>query len=135
MSRTMRFIATISLLGCLTRSSIAQESKWGSPDDPTVKFINAIEAKWASSNCSPQPNLKAAVADDFQGMATDGHCYDKAEAIAADPNARARDCQLGQVKVRFFGDSMAIAYEQRTASARQQTARRQSDARCGLTRG
>ena len=110
MSRTMFFIATISFLGCLTRPSIAQDSKWGSPDDSTVKFIIAIEAKWASSSCSPQPDLKAVIADDFQGTATDGHRYDKVEAIASDPKAVARECQLGDVKVRFFGDSMAIAY-------------------------
>ena len=42
--------------------------------------------------------------------ATDGHRYDKVEAISIDPKALARDCQLGDVKVRFFGDSIAIAY-------------------------
>lgn len=110
MSRTMLFIATISLLGCFTTPGIAQESRWGSPDDSTVTFIIAAEAKWASSSCSPQPDLKAVIADDFQGTATDGHRYDKAEAIATDPKAVARDCQLGEVKVRFFGDSIAIAY-------------------------
>ena len=82
----------------------------GSADDPTVKFIITIEAKWASSSCSPQPELKDVIADDFQGTATDGHRYGKAEAIATDPKVVARDCQLGQVKVRFFGDSIAIAY-------------------------
>ena len=50
------------------------------------------------------------IADDFQGTATDGHRYDKAEAIATDLKVVARDCQLGEVKVRFFGDSIAIAY-------------------------
>lgn len=110
MSRTMLFIASISLLGCLTTPGIAQDSRWGSPEDPTVKFMIAIEAKWASSSCSPQPDLKAAIADDFQGTATNGHRYDKADAIASDPKAVARDCQLGDVKVRFFGDSIAIAY-------------------------
>ena len=110
MSPKMLFIGTILFLGSLTPRVIAQESRWGSSDDPTVKFIIAIEAKWASSSCSPQPELKAAIADDFQGAATDGHRYDKAEAIATDPKAVARDCQLGEVKVRFFGDSIAIAY-------------------------
>ena len=110
MSHKMLFIATITFLGCLTPPSIAQESRWGSPDDPTVKFIIAIEAKWAKSSCSPQPELKAVIADDFQGTATDGHRYDKEEAIATDPKVLARDCQLGGVKVRFFGDSIAIAY-------------------------
>ena len=110
MSRTMLFIATISFLGCLTTPGIAQDSRWGSPDDSTVKFIIDAEAKWASSGCSPQPELKAVMADDFQGTSTDGHRYDKAAAIASDPKAVARDCQLGDVKVRFFGDSIAIAY-------------------------
>jgi hypothetical protein len=98
MSRAMLFIATFSFLGCLTTPSIAQDSRWGSPDDPLVKFIIAIEAKWASSSCSPQPDLKAVIADDFQGTATNGHRYDKAEAIATDPKALERDCQLGDVK-------------------------------------
>ena len=98
MSRTMLFIATISFLGSLTTPSIAQEARWGSPDDSTVKFIIAIEAKWASSNCSPQPDLKVVIADDFQGTATDGHRYDKVEAIAPDSKAVA----AGDVKVRFL---------------------------------
>ena len=110
MSATMLFIAMISFLGYLTTPGIAQEARWGLPDDSTVKFIIAIEAKWASSSCSPQPDLKAVIADDFQGTATDGHRYDKVEAIATDPKAVARDCRLGDVKVRFFGDSIAIAY-------------------------
>ena len=135
MSRTMLFIATISFLGCLTTPSIAEDSRWGSPDDSTVKFIIAIEAKWASSSCSPQPDLKAVIADDFQGTATDGHRYDKVEAISIDPKALARDCQLGDVKVRFFGDSVPSPTDQKTVSAREQTARRQGDVRCGLTRG
>ena len=88
MSRTMLFIATISFLGCLT-PSIAQDSRWGSPDDPIVKFIIAIEAKWASSSCSPQPDLKAIIADDFQGTTTNGHRYDKAE-----DGKEARRCQV-----------------------------------------
>lgn len=89
---------------------VAQESRWGSPDDDTVKFITNFEAKWASSACSPQPDLKDAVADDFQGTSTKGLRYSKEEAITTDTKSLSRDCQLGEVKVRFFGDSMAIAY-------------------------
>src|SRR3954454_11387682 len=110
MLRTTLIIAAISFLGALATSTIAQDSKWGSPDNPLVKFIIATESKWASSNCSPQPDLKAVIADDFQGTATDGHRYDKTEAIATDPKTLARDCQLGEVRVRFLGDSTAIAY-------------------------
>jgi hypothetical protein len=128
MLRTTLIIAAISFLGALATSTIAQDSKWGSPDDPLVKFIIATESKWASSNCSPQPDLKGAIADDFQGTATDGHRYDKAEAIATDPKALARDCQLGDVKVRFFGDSIAIAYG--TESRIRKTADGKEEKRC-----
>jgi hypothetical protein len=106
----MLFIAAISFLGCLTPPGIAQESRWGSPDDPTVKFIIAIEAKLASSACSPQPDLKTVIADDFQGTSPTGRRYGKDEAITTDTKSLARDCQLGEVKVRFFGDSIAVAY-------------------------
>lgn len=105
------FIATISLLGCLIASAgLAQESRWGSSDDSTVRFMIEMEGKWARSACSPQPELKDVIADDFQGTSTDGQRYGKAQAIATDPKTIARDCQLGEVKVRFFGDSIAIAY-------------------------
>ncbi|MGI8956878.1 MAG: nuclear transport factor 2 family protein [Chthoniobacterales bacterium] len=73
-------------------------------------MIIESEGKWARSACSPQPDLKAVIADDFQGTSTDGHRYGKAQAIAADPKTIARDCQLGEVKVHFFGESIAIAY-------------------------
>jgi len=104
------FGLALSLLGGFISPSVAQESRWGSPDEETVKFIIAVEAKWASSSCSPQPDLKDAIADDFQGTSTKGQRYGKPEAIATDAKSMSRDCQLGEVKVRFFGDSIAIAY-------------------------
>ena len=104
------FGLALSLQGGFISASVAQESRWGSPDEETVKFIIAVEAKWASSSCSPQPDLKDAIADDFQGTSTKGQRYGKAEAITTDAKSLSRDCQLGEVKVRFFGDSIAIAY-------------------------
>src|SRR5947208_2726585 len=100
MSRTMLFIATISFLGCLTTPSIAQDSRWGSPDDPTVKFIIAIEAKWASSSCSPQPDLKDVIADDFQGTATDGHRYGTARQKLSRPIPRWSRAIVSSVRLR-----------------------------------
>ena len=104
------FVLALSLLGGLTSPSMAQESRWGSQGEETVKFIIAAEAKWASSACSPQPDLKAVIADDFQGTSPSGRRYGKDEAITTDTKSLARDCQLGEVKVKFFGDSIAIAY-------------------------
>jgi Domain of unknown function (DUF4440) len=103
-------VLALSLLGGFTSPSDAQESRWGSPDEDTVKFIKAAEGKWANSACSPQPDLKAVIADDFQGTSPSGRRYGKDEAITTDTKSLSRDCQLGEVKVRFFGDSIAIAY-------------------------
>ena len=103
-------LLALLFLGGFASPSFAQESRWGSPGEETVKFMIAAEAKWASSACSSQPDLKEVIADDFQGTSPSGHRYDKAKAIATDTKSLSRDCQLGEVKVRFFGDSIAIAY-------------------------
>src|SRR5256885_13115525 len=103
-------LLALLFLGGFTSPSFAQESRWGLPGEETVKFIIAAEAKWANSACSPQPDLKEVIADDFQGTSPSGSRYDKAKASATDTKSLSRDCQLGEVKVRFFGDSIAIAY-------------------------
>jgi hypothetical protein len=110
MLRTLFIAAAISLVGALTPPGFAQDGKWGSPEDPIVKFMIAAEAKWASASCSPQPDLRDVIADDFQGTSTSGKRYGKEDAITTDTKSLSRDCQLGEVKVRFFGDSIAIAY-------------------------
>ena len=110
MARTALVIATFSLLCSSAAPSLAQDSRWGASDEPTVKFMVASEAKWANAACSTQPDLDVFIADDYQGTSTTGHRYPKADAISDEPNKTSRDCRLGEVKVRFFGDSTAVAY-------------------------
>ena len=81
----------VFFLGGFASPSFAQESRWGSPEEETVKFIIAAEAKWANSACSPQPDLKDVIADDFQGTSPSGSRYDKVKAIAADTKSLSRD--------------------------------------------
>lgn len=97
MMRTARGIATCALLVALTAPSLAQESRWGSADDPVVQFMKASEAKWANAACSTQSNLGDFVADDYQGTSTTGRRYPKADAIADEPNKQSSDCKLGEV--------------------------------------
>jgi len=106
------FLLMLCSVSACVAPRTAQESRWGSPDEETVKLMLAVEAMWSNSNCSPQPDLKDFIADDFQGTFTSGRRFGKDEAIAADPELMklSRDCQLGEVRVRFFGDSVAIAY-------------------------
>jgi len=84
-----------------------QEGKWGNPDDHRVKEIVAAAKMWAETNCGPQPGLEKYFAQEFQGTATDGRRYGRADAMAP---ANDRDCQLWEVKVQFFGDVAAVAY-------------------------
>ena len=77
-------LGLLFVLNGFTSPSVAQESRWGSPDEDTVKFMTAAEAKWASSACSPQPDLKDVIADDFQGTSTKGKRYGKEDAIATE---------------------------------------------------
>jgi hypothetical protein len=109
MARTALLAATVSMLGALTAPCQAHESRWGSSDEPTVKFMIASEDKWSNAACSTQPDLGDFIADDYQGTSTKGLRYPKADAIADEPE-KSRDCQLGDVKVHFFGDSVAVAY-------------------------
>src|SRR4030095_3657423 len=72
--RQMKFLSIIAaslvvFLGGFASPSVGQESRWGSPGEETVKFMIAAEAKWANSACSPQPDLKDVIADDFRGTA------------------------------------------------------------------
>lgn len=104
-------VASPFLIG-FTSPAVAQESRWGSPDEETVRFMIAAAAKWSDAQCSPQAGLEDFIADDFQGTFTSGQRFGKAEAVTTDPAkaSLSRDCQLGDVEVRFFGDSVAIAY-------------------------
>jgi hypothetical protein len=110
MFRTALNIAIVLLLGFAAAPGLAQDSRWGLAGEATVKFMIASEAKWANAACSAQSDLAAFVADDYQGTSTTGSRYPKADAIAAEPNRKSSDCRLGDVKVRFFGDAVAVAY-------------------------
>jgi hypothetical protein len=59
------FGLALCLVGGFASPSVAQQSRWGSPDEDTVKLITAVEAKWANSACSSQPDLKDFFVDDF----------------------------------------------------------------------
>lgn len=90
--------------------AFAQESRWASADDPVAKQLIEMERMWSASNCSPQPGLKDVFADEFRGTSPEGIRYGKADAIQTDMKNLHRECKLGEVKVQFFGDNVAIAY-------------------------
>ena len=70
---------------------------------------HAAAAKWSDAQCGPQAGLEDFIAEDFQGTFTSGQRYGQAEAVTTDPvKARlSRDCQIGEVRVRFFACARA----------------------------
>ncbi|MGH8273932.1 MAG: nuclear transport factor 2 family protein [Terriglobia bacterium] len=98
----------VMLIGIGTAYAGDQTSRWGSPDNPIVKHITAVEKMWSDTSCGPpQPALKAALAEDFEGTSTKGKRYDRTNAWGPGTN---RDCRLQKIRVHFFGDSLAVVY-------------------------
>ena len=86
----------------------AQTSRWASADDKTAQWMITQERRWAESACDGNDVVQTLLADDFQGTSPSGKRYSKPDTIGEKPTAR--DCKLGEVKIRFFGDTLAIAY-------------------------
>ena len=116
MKQSIYVIAAILLLGASASNAADQTSRWLMPDDPLTKTITAVETLWSDTSCGPATEtLNAAIADDFQGTSTKGVRYDKAHATEQQHN---RDCQLQQIHVRLFGDSLAMVYGNESSVAK-----------------
>lgn len=108
---TKTILTSIVLASFLTSVSVsAQQSYWALPGDSTAVKLIAMEKMWLDAQCSPQPGLKDVFADDFQGTSTKGTRYGKQEAMSTDTNNLSRQCELGEIKIHFFGDNVALAY-------------------------
>jgi Domain of unknown function (DUF4440) len=110
MNRTPIFILVLSTTLMISVPSTAQKARWASAGDPIAKELIAKEKMWAENNCSTQLELKEVFADEFQGTAPDGTHYGKAYAMETDLKNLDRQCQFGEVKIQFFGETVAIAY-------------------------
>jgi len=104
------FCIVLSTTLMISVSATAQKARWASTNDIVAKELIAKEKMWGESNCSPQPGLKEVFADEFQGTAPDGTRYGKVQAMETDLKNLDRQCQLGEVKIQFFSETVAIAY-------------------------
>jgi hypothetical protein len=89
----------------------AQTGTWAPLNDKTAAALVDMERKWAEADCTREPVAATLLADDFEGTTPEGRRFDKAQAIADAASAPpTRDCRLGKVDVRLFGDAVAITY-------------------------
>ncbi|MCB0496697.1 MAG: nuclear transport factor 2 family protein [Cyclobacteriaceae bacterium] len=110
MHRKINFVLMFCAAVLTTISVSAQKAYWAAPDDSVALKLIAMDKMWSESNCSPQPGLKEVFAEEFQGTATNGTRYGKEYAMTSDVTNLDRQCKLGDVKIQFFGDNVAIAY-------------------------
>jgi hypothetical protein len=105
---------TIGLMSCIPAH--AQESRWAAADEPVAKSLIASERQWAEAGCTHSGIEKTILAEDFLGTAPNGSLYSKKEAVAHSQSGIPEEaCTLYEVRVHFFGDSMAILYGSESA--------------------
>jgi Domain of unknown function (DUF4440) len=111
------FVAAAMSIGLLYGApALAQESRWAAADDPTAKALIDWERQWAEAGCTHNGIEKTILAEDFFGTSPHGSLYTKQEAIDPTPKEKPEEaCTLYEVKVHFFGDSMAILYGSESA--------------------
>ena len=91
--------------------AFAQQSHWATADDPTAKYIIDMERKWAEGVCVDNGVVAGLLAEDFQGTAPNGARFTKADELRDEKGQRtAHDCGIDEVRVRFFGESLALVY-------------------------
>ncbi len=119
MKNALYVAAVILLFGAGAVQAADQTGRWLSPDNPTAKTITAYETMWANTACSSVPEaLKAAFAEDFQGTAPSGARYGKPTGDWGGKGNHT-DCKLQKIKIRQFGDSVAMAYGNESSVSKQ----------------
>ena len=109
MRQSIYIMAAILLFGIGAAHAQDQAGRWAAPSDPDAKAITALEELWAHTACSSVPAaLKAAFAEDFQGTSVKGKRYGRPTSWGGEGDHH--DCQLQQIQIRLFGDSVAVAY-------------------------
>ena len=112
----LRWIAIV-LLSAVGIGACAQEVNTPKDKDAVAKSLIEMERQWSEA-ATPAEEIsvvKKIFADDFLGTDTDGTLYTKAEKIEKEKARSASEGEvlsprLDDVKVRFFGDNLAVLY-------------------------
>jgi len=117
LNHTIFTAAGVAINLLLFNSSQAQAGRWAGAGDPTAKTLIDMERQWAEAACTHNGIEKTILAEDFHGTAPSGSQYSKQEALADAAQSKASDqaCTMYEVKVHFYGDSMAVLYGSESA--------------------
>lgn len=97
-------------IGCAV--AVGQQAKWASQDDETAKVMIRMERQWAEADCDGNLSAETTLAVDFEGTAPDNSRYTKAKEVQETKSSKrqSRECRLGEVRVHFFGENVAVLY-------------------------
>ncbi len=105
--------AAVVALGIVPAGS-GQAARQPEGNDPVAQSLIEMERHWSES-ASPAEEIRVVqeiFAEDFLGTATDGKLYTKSEKIAEEKartsTGEVLSPRLDDVKVRFFGDNLAV---------------------------
>jgi hypothetical protein len=96
----------------LAAAAAGQQAKWAARNDETAKSLIHMERQWAEADCDRNLSAQTTLADDFEGTAPSGNRYTKSEDLQGTKTSKreARECRLGNVRVHFFGENLAVLY-------------------------
>src|SRR3989442_15218390 len=133
---------TIVLLSAVGIGACAQEGNTPKDKDAVAKSLIEMERQWSEA-ATPAEEIsvvKKIFADDFLGTDTDGTLYTKAEKIEKEKARSASEGEvlsprLDDVKVRFFGDNLAVLYGRESSIRKSKGERNTHDGWAGLPHG
>jgi hypothetical protein len=103
-----------------------QQAKWSSQDDETAKAMIRMERQWAEADCNGNLSAESTLADDFEGTAPHNSRYTKAEQVQETKSSKhqSRESRLGEVRVHFFGENVAVLYGSESRVEKAKTGKR-----------
>lgn len=115
----MTFVVTFAIYAAIPlRAQVAREA---SPDDSVARSLIELERQWAETPSSHKiPVLERIFADDFLGTDPAGRRYTKAERIEhlRRSGVGGPSNHLDEVRVRFFGENIAVLYGTESSTRR-----------------
>jgi len=101
----------------VTVEACAQTTNTPEDKNAVSKSLTELERQWAEAATPTQEMnvVQKIFADDFLGTDTDGRLYTKSEKIEKERSSSVSEdevlsARLDDVKVRFFGDDLAVLY-------------------------
>jgi hypothetical protein len=126
MPRVSKWNAILAVSFCIITGATQTEQKLDINDKHSLEaYLTEMERHWAeASGPSEALLLENILADDFLGTNTRGELYTKSEAIERGKSRTRSPNHLDKIKIRFFGDNLAVLHGSESSTAKSPDAMR-----------